>query len=760
MLKTLRRIVQSVNSAQDLPEALDIVVRQVNKAMNTEACSVFLHDTEHAENILVATDGLNKALIGKVRLKLGEGLVGLIAERAEPINLSNAATHPNYIHYPGLGEETLKAFVGVPIIHQRQVLGALVVYQHEERCFDEAEEAFLITLSAQLAGTIAYAVATGVLREFSPYQQAAAGKEITYTGVPGAPGIAIGTALVIYPAAELNAVPERKITPDKVAEETALLQSALAATRETIRNLSDNMVAHGLPEEERALFDVYLRILDSQSLIGEMLQEINNGNWAQGALKHVVAKHVARFEAMDDPYLQERASDVRDLGQRLLCHLQSRESRVQEYPEQTILVGEEVTPADLAEVPEGRLAGVLSVKGSSNSHVAILARALGVPTVLGVEGLRITQLENQELILDGYYGQVYCSPSPAIHHEFAALLREEQELNKELESLCDLPAETLDGHKMELLVNMGLAPDMGRALSVGAEGVGLYRTEVPFMVRDRFPSEEEQRVIYRQLLHMFAPKPVIMRTLDVGGDKDLAYFPVVEDNPFLGWRGIRITLDHPEILLVQLRAMLQASVGLNNLQIMFPMITSVGEVEETIRLLKQAYEEVVAEGLAVKKPLIGVMIEVPSAVYQAQVIAKRVDFLSVGSNDLTQYLLAVDRNNARVANLYDSLHPAVLRALMQVVAGGHREGKKVGICGEMASDPASVVLLLAMGFDSLSMSAPRLLRIKWVIRKFTLQRAKTLLEEVLLMDDATEIRNHMEQALEEAGLGGLIRAGR
>jgi phosphotransferase system enzyme I (PtsP) len=760
MLKTLRRIVQAVNSAQGLSEALDIVVRQVNKAMNTEACSVFLRDEEHAENILVATDGLNKDLIGKVRLKLGEGLVGLVSERAEPINVSNAAAHPNYVHYPGLGEEELKAFVGVPIIHQRQVLGVLMVYQHEERCFDEAEEAFLVTLSAQLAGTIAYAVATGVLREFSPYQQAAAGKEITYTGVPGAPGIAIGTALVIYPAAELNAVPERKITPDEVAEETALLQAALAATRETIRNLSDNMVAHGLPEEERALFDVYLRILDSQSLIGEMLQEINNGNWAQGALKHVVAKHVARFEAMDDPYLQERASDVRDLGQRLLCHLQSRESRVQEYPEQTILVGEEVTPADLAEVPEGRLAGVLSARGSSNSHVAILARALGVPTVLGVEGLRITQLENQELILDGYYGQVYCSPSPTIHHEFSALLREEQELDKELESLCDLPAETLDGRKMELLVNMGLAPDMGRALSVGAEGVGLYRTEVPFMVRDRFPSEEEQRVIYRQLLHMFAPKPVIMRTLDVGGDKDLAYFPVVEDNPFLGWRGIRITLDHPEILLVQLRAMLQASVGLNNLQIMFPMITSVGEVEETIRLLKQAYEEVVAEGLPVKKPLIGVMIEVPSAVYQAQVIAKRVDFLSVGSNDLTQYLLAVDRNNARVANLYDSLHPAVLRALMQVVAGGHREDKKVGICGEMASDPASVVLLLAMGFDSLSMSAPRLLRIKWVIRKFTLQRAKTLLEEVLLMDDATEIRNHMEQALEEAGLGGLIRAGR
>jgi phosphotransferase system, enzyme I, PtsP len=253
---------------------------------------------------------------------------------------------------------------------------------------------------------------------------------------------------------------------------------------------------------------------------------------------------------------------------------------------------------------------------------------------------------------------------------------------------------------------------------------------------------------------------VIMRTLDVGGDKDLPYFPVIEDNPFLGWRGIRITLDHPEILLVQMRAMLQASVGLDNLHIMFPMVTVVAEVEEAKQLLRQAYEETVAEGFAVKMPTVGVMVEVPSAVYQAQIFARRVDFLSVGSNDLTQYILAVDRNNARVAGLYESLHPAVLRALMQVVAGAHREGKRVSICGEMAGDPAGALLLVAMGFDSISMNANRLLRIKWVIRKFTMKRLKQLLDEVLAMDDGLEIRNHLELALEEAGLGGLIRAGK
>ena len=763
MLKTLRRIVQEVNTAEDLPEALEIVVRGVNQALGTEACSIFLVDEERGENVLVATEGLNKDFIGKVRLKLGEGLIGTVGSRAEPINLQDAATHPNFVHYPGLGEEDLRAFLGVPIIHQRQILGVLAVYQHEARRFDEAEEAFLVTLSAQLGGTIAHALAVGALQEFSQTQAPkvdSKDKEIILSGISGAPGIAIGTAVIVYPLADLGAVPDRKIDVDEIETEIAQFQVALAATRETINRLGNNMAISGLPAEERELFDVYMRILDSQSLVGEIVNEIKDGQWAQGALKHVVENHIARFAAMDDSYLQERAADIKDLGERVLSNLQSRESRIQNFPEATILVGEDVTPAALAEVPEGRLAGVVSIRGSANSHVAILARALGLPTVLGVGGVKITQLEGTELIVDGFYGQVYKSPSPALRHEFMTLLQEELEFDKELESLCGLSAETLDGSNILLFVNTGLAPDVGNALSVGAEGVGLYRTEVPFMTRDRFPSEEEQRIIYRQLLQAFSPRPVIMRTLDVGGDKALPYFPVKEDNPFLGWRGIRVTLDHPEILLVQLRAMLQASVGLDNLQIMFPMITIISEVEEALRLLRQAYEEIVAEGFAVKMPRIGVMVEVPSAVYQAQILARRVDFLSVGSNDLTQYLLAVDRNNSRVAGLYDSLHPAVLRALQQVVACAHREGKKVSICGEMAGDPPAAILLLAMGFDALSMNANRLLKIKWVIRKFTMKQAKQLLDEVMVMDDAVEIRNHMELALEEAGLGGLMRAGR
>jgi phosphotransferase system enzyme I (PtsP) len=308
-----------------------------------------------------------------------------------------------------------------------------------------------------------------------------------------------------------------------------------------------------------------------------------------------------------------------------------------------------------------------------------------------------------------------------------------------------------------LLVNTGLGGEVSLSLAAGAEGVGLYRTETPFLMRDRFPSGEEQRVIYRQLLVSFAPRPVTMRMLDIGGDKSLSYFPVKEDNPFLGWRGIRITLDHPEIFLTQARAMLRASQDYNNLRIMLPMITDVREIDEALRLLKKAFSDVCEEGFKIKMPEIGVMIEVPSAVYQASAIAKRVDFLSVGSNDLTQYILAVDRNNAQVANLYDSLHPAVLQALLQAVIGGHAEGKHVSICGEMAGDPFAVMLLVAMGFDSLSMSASSLARVKWVIREFTLEKAQQLLQAVLTMENPAEVRAHIEQVLQAEGLGSLIR---
>jgi phosphotransferase system enzyme I (PtsP) len=297
-------------------------------------------------------------------------------------------------------------------------------------------------------------------------------------------------------------------------------------------------------------------------------------------------------------------------------------------------------------------------------------------------------------------------------------------------------------------------------LRCGAEGVGLYRTEVPFLIRDRFPGEEEQRRTYRQVLKAFAPAPVTVRTLDVGGDKMLSYFPVVEDNPFLGWRGIRISLDHPEIFLAQVRAIMRASVGLNNLQLLLPMISNVAEIDSALGLIKRAHKELRDDGEDVVFPPVGVMIEVPSTIYQVPAMSQRVDFFSIGTNDLTQYLLAVDRNNAQVAALYDSLHPAVLRAIHQVVRAAHAADRPVSVCGEMAGDPASALLLLGMGIDSLSMSAASLLRVKWAVRSFGLAQMQALLEEADVLEDGAAVRALLHRSLDEAGLGGLVRAGR
>jgi phosphotransferase system enzyme I (PtsP) len=297
-------------------------------------------------------------------------------------------------------------------------------------------------------------------------------------------------------------------------------------------------------------------------------------------------------------------------------------------------------------------------------------------------------------------------------------------------------------------------------LDLGAEGIGLFRTEVPFLLSERFPSEQEQYQIYREQLQAFAPKLVTMRTLDVGGDKALSYFPIEEANPFLGWRGIRVTLDHPEIFMAQIRAMLRASEGLNNLQIMLPMISNVSEVEKAQELIKKAHRELTQEGVKVDYPAVGVMIELPAAVYQTAELARRVDFVSVGSNDLTQYLLAVDRNNPRVANLYSAFHPAVISALKQVVSLAKQEGKPVSICGEMAGDPGAALLLIAMGFDVLSMNASTLLKVKSVVRSVSMEVAKDLLEQVSELDDAQTIRSAIDMALYNAGVDRLLRTSR
>lgn len=752
MLDSLRRIVQEVNAAQDLAQALSIIVRRVKQVMSADVCSVYLTDFVNQQHVLMASQGLNPKAVGSVRLGLNEGLISLVCERAELLNIDNAPDHPRYRFVAETGEARYHAFLGVPIIHHRKVLGVLVVRQCIRRKFDESEVTLLVTLAAQLAGAIAHAEASGGI---DGLQDKCRRSSRPIEGLPGAPGVALGTAVVIYPLADLEAIPDRKC--ENIEDEITAFKVAVAKVYCDIETLKAH-IGQAVSADDLELFGAYLHMLKGDSLVGKVVARIHIGNWAPGALRETILEHTRAFESMGDAYLRDRASDVRDLGLRILSYLQTGNARVTQYPEHTIITGEEVTASMLAEVPSERLKGVLSVRGSSSSHVAILARALGIPAVMGATDLPVGRFDGREIIIDGYHGRVYLEPSIAVRREFQRLAEQEAELAASLAELRDLPAETPDGYRMPLYANTGLLSEITPAFTSGVEGIGLHRTELPFMIRERFPGEEEQRLIYRQILETFAPRPVTLRTLDVGGDKALPYFPIAEDNPFLGWRGIRITLDHPEIFLVQLRAMLRASLGFDNLQILFPMISTVTEVDEALRLLQRVHQELLEAGEAVFMPRVGVMIEVPSAVYQSDSLAKRVDFLSVGTNDLTQYLLAVDRNNPRVASLYDALNPAVLLALIQVVEGAHRHNKHVTVCGEMAGDPAAAILLLGMGIDSLSMSMVNLPRVKWVMRNFTRSKARRLLKEVLQMEHGLSIRSHLDAALEKAGLGGLIRA--
>jgi phosphotransferase system enzyme I (PtsP) len=752
MLNILHRVIQEVSQADNLERALSIIVKRVKEAMQVDVCSAYLCNEGQQRHILMATDGLNPKAVGHAGLMFGEGLVSLVAERAETVNLDNAPDHPRFHFLHGTDEQAFHAFMGAPIIHHRKVLGVLVVQQRARRKFEEDETAFLLTVAAQLAGAIAHAeVSGGIARLMTDFNDG-----VSLAGLPGSAGVGIGTGLVVYPPADLDAVPDR--TVEDVEAEVEVFREAVSLAQADIRELQARL-STALSDEDQALFDAYLQMLGSTSMTDQVISRIRAGSWASGALRATIKEHVQVFENMDDPYMRERAEDVRDLGRRILRFIQKGRHKPPPYPERTVLVGDEITATMLAEAPVDRLVGVISAKGSTSLHVAILSRALGIPAVVGVKDLPVARLEGQPLIADGYNGRVYVAPSAHVRQEYERLAREEAQMTADLAELRELPAETPDGYRIPLYANTGLLSDITPSLLSGAEGIGLYRTEFPFMVRDRFPGEDEQFRIYRQVIESFAPRPVVMRTLDVGGDKALPYFPIKEDNPFLGWRGIRITLDHPELFLVQVRAMLRAGDGSDRLRILLPMISSISELDEALGLIRQGYDELLADGEEVARPQVGVMIEVPSLIYQIEAVAKRVDFVSIGSNDLTQYLLAVDRNNANVAELYDSLSPAVIMAIRQVIEGAARHQCPVSVCGEMAGDPRAVLVLLALGVDSLSMSASSLLRIKWVIRKVARARAQELLAAVLTMESAKDIRQYLDTALIEAGLGGLVRAG-
>lgn len=762
MLATLKRIVQEMNRIPALDTALFRLATRVKQTLNVDSCSIYLADYEAQHFVLKATDGLHPEAVEHVRIGFSEGLIGLVGQREEPLNIVDAHQHPRFKHYPEVKEDNYNAFLGTPIINQRRVLGVITLQQAQMRRFSEDEEAFLVTLATQLALEITNADIRGALSLSSASGAALQQKNVR--GIAGSPGLAIGKGVSPDKSINLkNWVVRRTQSP---LEQIQLYRKGVEVTREHVNDLSQRL-DDGLPEDVKSIFQLYHHLLDANSLGREVEEKIREGWDAASSLKMVVESYAARFQAMEDPYMQERAIDIVDLSDRILANIlhEANGHKVTEkvVTDDSILVANEVSAPMLAEFPRDKLKGIISVRGSNNSHAAILARAMGVPAVMGCQSVSPALLEDKEILLDGYSGEVIVSPDRNIKAEFIQLVEEESAIAEKIDAEADKPCESVDGCRMSLYINAGLSAEIELNAEQMGAGIGLYRTEIPFMLRERFPSEQEQVMLYRRVLESAPSLPITMRTLDVGGDKPLPYFPINEENPFLGWRGIRLTLDHPEIFLVQIRAMLRASVGLSNLQIMLPMISTVSEVQEAKRLINQAFFEISDEISATKqtihKPKLGIMLEVPSVLYQLPQLAKHVDFFSVGSNDLTQYLLAVDRNNSRVAGLYNSYHPAVLGALYDVVQKANQNQVPVTICGEIAGEPAGALLLMGMGYRRLSMNGFNVRKINWLIRKVTLEECKRLLSLSLTAASQDEVFTYINEYLETKGLGGLIRAG-
>jgi phosphotransferase system enzyme I (PtsP) len=750
MRASSRQIVNEVNNTTHLDEALSLVVKRSRSSMGADACSVYIYDTQTDRFILMAVDGVMPDEIGKAQVSRNEGLAGWVAAHEEVINLSNAADHPGFDHVSKTGNESFHGFLGAPIMHHGRTMGVLVAQKHERQSFSDDDAAFFTTLAFQLGGAIHHLLAKW---DFSRRLDEPARRKILIHGIPCAPGLSMGNIVLSEPA-DLHSTPDRNA--QDIESEVNTFQAAVIAAKNELHAGKERMRAN-LAGEALSLFDAYIMMLESDKLTNGTVARIRNGQWARGALRDTIFEMARVFEQMDDPYLAARAEDIRNIGRQVLAHLLQAAPEDRAYPKRCILAGVEVSPAEISKVPRDRLAGIVCVQGSALSHTAIICRALDIPAVMGLTDLAIGNLEGCEITLDGNQGDVCINPSRMEIDAFRQRMQEKQAIAAQLETLRHLPAQTLDGVLIPMHVNLGIGADDMSMRAKEYEGVGLYRTEFFFIARDTLPTEEEQYQLYRDLLESFAPNPVTIRTLDTGGDKMLPIFTIAETNPALGHRGLRFTLDHTEIFLTQLRALLRANAGLGNLQILFPMISRINEIDTTLGLLDRAYSDLTAEGHAAAKPRIGAMIEVPSAVYIIAALSKRVDFFSIGTNDLTQYLLAVDRSNPRVQGLHDNLNPAVIHVVRDIIQRARRQNKPVGVCGEMAGDPATALLLIGLGVDSLSMTPSSLPRVKWTIRNFTMRQARKLADKALKIDNEADTHRLLNHALNAAGLSALVR---
>jgi phosphotransferase system, enzyme I, PtsP len=740
LLRRLREVMAEPVGAQ---ERLDRIVVLIAANMVAEVCSVYVLRSD-ATLELYATEGLKREAVHQTVLGSDEGLVGLVASQASAINLSNAQAHPAFSYRPETGEEIYHSFLGVPVLRAGNTLGVLVVQNRARRTYSEEEVEALQTTAMVLAEMIA----SGQLAR--PGDELAARQSVHVKGAALSDGIALGHVVLHEP---------RVVVTNYIADDVQGELQHLRAALDTLRSNLDEMLEHGdVVEggEHRDVLEAYRMFAHDRGWVHKLEEAVLTGLTAEAAVERVQSDTRARMLRQTDPFLRERLHDLDDLANRLMRQLTGRDHAParESLPENAVLVARSMGPAALLDYDRKRLRGLVLEEGGAHSHVAIVARALGIPAVGEIDNATGMADPGDAIIVDGTTGELYMRPLPDMEAAYAERVRLRARRQQQYQALRDRPCITKDGQEVCLMINAGLAVDLPHLSDTGAAGIGLFRTELQFMVAPNFPRANEQYALYRAVLDAADDKPVVFRTLDIGGDKVLPYMRnVEEENPALGWRAIRLGLDRPGLLRTQLRALLRAA-GNRSLKIMFPMVAAVEEFEQARELVERELTHLRRHGHKLPDEVqVGSMVEVPSLLYQLDELLERADFLSVGSNDLVQFLYAIDRGNPRVASRFDPLSPPVLRALKDIADRGHAHNKSVTLCGELASQPIGALALAAIGYRSLSLSPSAMGPVKAVLLELDCRKAAQFLSPLIHKTDGGKpIRGRLEDFAAQEGL--------
>ncbi len=736
LLRRLREVMAEPVSAQ---ERLDKIVVLIAANMVAEVCSVYVLRVDGTLE-LYATEGLKREAVHQTVLRQDEGLVGLVASEANPINLSEAQNHPAFSYRPETGEEIYHSFLGVPVLRAGNTLGVLVVQNRARRTYSEEEEEALQTTAMVLAEMIASGELSALAK---PGAEPAVRPRLHLTGTALAEGIALGHVVLHEPR-----VTVKNVIADDVDKELKRLDEAISV----LRNDLDLMLERGEiadSGEHREVLEAYRMFAHDQGWAHRLREAVMTGLTAEAGVERVQSDTRARMMRATDPYLRERLHDLDDLSNRLMRQLVGIDHAPprEQLPDNAVLVARSMGPAALLDYDRRKLRGLLLEEGGPTSHVSIVARALGIAAVGEVENIAGLVDTGDAIIVDGSTGDVHVRPPTDIESAYGERVKLRARRQAQYRALRDRPCITKDGQPINLMINAGLMVDLPHIAETGASGIGLFRTEMQFMIATNMPRIGDQLSLYRAVLDAAGDKPVTFRTLDIGGDKVLPYMrEEPEENPALGWRAIRLGLDRPGLMRTQIRALLQAAAE-RELKVMFPMVASVAEFDEAKQMIERELTHLRRHRHKLPERIeVGAMVEVPSLLFQLDELVSRVDFLSVGSNDLVQFFYAVDRGNRRVATRFDPISAPMFRALLPIVDKCRTSGKPVTLCGELASQPIGALALVALGFRALSLTPSALGAVKAMLLELDVKKAETVLKPLI----EQPIRDHsIRKRLEE-----------